>query len=64
MSHKEEQLAAVAKEVFGVESLETKNRDSEDFHEVAVWDLKQALEKAFQLGVEEMLMAVTKAQLR
>ena len=52
MSHNEEMLTKIANEVLNIESLETKNSDNKDFHDVAVWDVKQALEKAFALGIE------------
>ena len=33
-----------------VETLETRNSDSLDFHDIAVWDLKKALEEAYEAG--------------
>ncbi len=41
---------SLAQKHLNVESLETQNSDSLDFHEVAVWDIKTALEEAFLLG--------------
>ena len=35
---------------FGVETLATRNSDSLDFHEVAVWAIRDALEAAWQAG--------------
>jgi len=32
------------------ETLETRNSDSLDFHETAVWSIKEALQQAFELG--------------
>jgi len=52
MSHNEEMLAQIANDVLNINTLETKNSDSEDFHELSVWDVKKALEKAFVLGIE------------
>lgn len=40
------QLAAL----IGFETLETRNSDSADFKEVAVWSLKEALEAAYAAG--------------
>jgi hypothetical protein len=40
-------IAAIAREDLGVETLETRNSDALDFHEVAVWSLREALMKAF-----------------
>ena len=35
---------------FHLETLETRNRDRLDFHDVAVWALRAALEDAFEAG--------------
>lgn len=35
----------------GVETLETRSSDDLDFHDVAVWSIKQALEDAFIAGM-------------
>jgi len=43
-------LAGIAAEHLGIETLETRNSDSLDFHEVSVWSLQAALEAAFQAG--------------
>jgi hypothetical protein len=43
-------LESIAKEHFTVETLETRRSDSLDFHEVAVWQMKAALEAAFRAG--------------
>ena len=45
-------ITKIANEVLNIESLETQNSDDLDFHNVAVWEVKQALEKAFALGIE------------
>jgi len=45
-------LDTIAKEILGIETLKTQNNDSLDFHEVSVWSLKAALEKAYQEGAE------------
>ena len=52
MSHNEEMITKIANEVLNIESLETQNSDDLDFHNVAVWEVKQALEKVFALGIE------------
>ncbi len=36
-----------------LETLETRKRDGLDFHDVAVWCLRDALEAAFNAGVEQ-----------
>jgi hypothetical protein len=37
----------------GIETLETRRSDSLDFHDVAVWCVRDALEAAFNAGVEQ-----------
>lgn len=43
-------IAALAKEHLDVETLETRNSDRLDFHDVAVWNIKAALEAAYRAG--------------
>jgi hypothetical protein len=43
-------LTEIAKEHLRIETLETRNSDSLDFHDVSVWGIKAALEAAFKLG--------------
>ena len=45
-----ELLELIAKEELGIDTLETQNSDSLDFHEVSVWSIKAALEKAYKAG--------------
>ena len=45
-------LLEIAKEVLSLETLETRKWDTHDFHEHAVWSIKEALEKAYQAGKE------------
>ena len=45
-----ETLADIAKKVLSIETLETRKMDSLDFHDVAVWQVKKALEAAYQAG--------------
>lgn len=40
----------IAKELLFVETLETQKSDSLDFHDVAVWQIKKALEAAYEAG--------------
>ena len=47
----EELLAAIAKEQLRIDTLETGNSDSLDFHDVAVWSVKTALEAAYRAGL-------------
>ncbi len=41
-------ILEIAKRQFFVETLETRQRDSLDFHDVAVWAMRAALEEAFE----------------
>ena len=47
-----EQLEQIAKQYLNVPTLERRNTDSLDFHEVSIWSLKAALEAAYQAGRE------------
>lgn len=44
-------LTGIAQKNFGVKTLETRNSDDDDFHDVAVWAIKAALEDAFIAGM-------------
>ena len=52
MSQIEPILTLIAQKHLGIETLQTRNADSLDFHDTAVWCLKDALEAAFNAGVE------------
>ena len=43
-------ITEIALESLNIESLETRNRGDLDFHELAVWQIKEALEAAYQAG--------------
>jgi hypothetical protein len=45
-------LAKIAKEHLFIETLETQHSDRLDFHDVAVWCIKSALEAAYAAGIE------------
>ena len=47
----DELLAEIAKKHLNLETLETRNSDSLDFHDVAVWSLKEALQEAYEAGL-------------
>ena len=49
----EARAAFIAKEVLGIETLETRKSDRLDFHEVAVWEMREALALAYQMGRRE-----------
>lgn len=43
-------ILEIAKRQFFLETLETRDRDRLDFHDVAVWSIRTALEEAFEAG--------------
>ena len=45
-------LHDLARRHFGVDVLETRNSDSLDFHQVAVWSIRAALEEAYRAGLD------------
>jgi len=45
-------LALIAQKHLGIETLETRKSDRLDFHDTAVWCIRDALEAAFKAGVE------------
>lgn len=49
----EEMLAAIAREVLGLETFETRNAGHLDFHELAVWQVRKALRLAYSAGYED-----------
>ena len=47
-------LEKIVKERFPeITTLETRNRENQDFHEVTVWGLKEVLIQAYELGVRD-----------
>ena len=45
-------LTLIAQNKLGIETLETRKSDRLDFHDVAVWCIRDALEAAFKAGAE------------
>ena len=45
-------LTRIAQKHLGIETLETRMSDSLDFHDTAIWCIREALEAAFKAGVE------------
>ena len=52
MKQIEQLLSQIAQQHLGIETLVTRRSDSLDFHDVAVWCLRDALEAAFSAGIE------------
>ncbi|XHR30891.1 MAG: DUF6900 domain-containing protein [Chthoniobacteraceae bacterium] len=42
--------AKIAKEILDLETLEARNMDGLDFHELSVWEIRKALEAAYNAG--------------
>jgi hypothetical protein len=49
----EEVVAEIARRLLRLETLETRNADRLDFHEVAIWEVKAALLEAFRAGTAQ-----------
>jgi hypothetical protein len=50
MDHRDKTLAEIAARHLHLETLETRNSDSLDFHDMGVWSIRQALEAAYEAG--------------
>ena len=50
MDQRDKTLAEIAAGHLHLETLETRNSDSLDFHDMAVWSIKTALEAAYEAG--------------
>lgn len=55
--NRDDALARIAKEELGVETLEPRNSDRLDFHDVGVWGLRKALALAWARGYEIAIRA-------
>lgn len=63
LSKKEvETFAAIAGEIGGIETIETRNSDGLDFHEVAIWEMVQMLSEAYEAGKAAAVKAAKKAK--
>jgi hypothetical protein len=54
-------LTQIAQEHLFIDTLETQNSDSLDFHDVSVWGVKEALIAAYQAGLAAGQKAAQKA---
>lgn len=43
-------LDHIAQTILGLENLDTRNSDRLDFHDLAVWNIKAALQAGFEAG--------------
>lgn len=49
-AYKDATILNIARDLLNLETLEARRRDCLDFHELAVWQVKAALEAAFEAG--------------
>ena len=49
-AQRDDLILEIAQRQFRIETLETRNWDRLDFHDVAVWAIRAALEEAFDAG--------------
>jgi hypothetical protein len=54
LSQKDKTLAQIANSELYIRTLQTSNSDSLDFHELAVWNIKAALEAAYKAGQQSV----------
>jgi hypothetical protein len=45
-------LSDIAKKFLGVATLDTRNSDTQDFYDLAVWSIKAALAAAYEAGLK------------
>ena len=48
--HRDAEIARIGREILPLETLETRHSDGLDFHNIAVWTMKAALEAAYEAG--------------
>ena len=51
MKNMGKEIARIAKDILRIETLEKRWSDSLDFHDRAVWSIKDALEAAYKAGL-------------
>ena len=49
-AYKDAMVNEIAQRILNIDTLQTRKSDSLDFHDVAVWSIKEALEAAFEAG--------------
>jgi len=46
----ENKINDIARKVLNIKSLQSQGSDESDFHDIAVWKIKEALEEAYKAG--------------
>lgn len=55
---RDEMIAVLANKHLGLVTLETRNSDDVDFREQAVWNIRYALEAAYEAGAQAAIAAI------
>ena len=50
-SRKTTAIEDIARRILRIETIETRNSDALDFHDLAVWNIREALEAAYEAGM-------------
>ena len=48
--YKDATVQNIARDLLGIETLDTRKSDSLDFHDLAVWSIRESLATAFEAG--------------
>ena len=48
-----EQIEKIARDVLGLDTLETRKSDRLDFHDLAIWKIREALADAYLAGMDD-----------
>jgi hypothetical protein len=52
----QEQILQIVKNNFyGIDTIETRNSDSLDFHDTAIWCIRSAIENAYKIGYQQAI---------
>lgn len=52
MDAKTKTIDDIARRLLGIETLETRSSDALDFHDLAIWNIRKALEAAYDAGTQ------------
>jgi hypothetical protein len=53
-AQKNQVLEAIAKKHLRIDTLQTRDSDSADFHDLSIWSIEAALEAAFEAGQQSL----------
>jgi len=46
----QDEIEKITQKILNIKTLKTQNSDEFDFHNISVWDLKEALKEAYKAG--------------